>query len=165
MHLAIPPMRQCCPHRTFVSLAVGFSQSQAWTKCTQETGQKRALPGLLWIDLSLLAKLFGSLTAVRVVLHGLRSSRLVDHRLGGETTGGRGICHLLGEYTVARPVRLQSRPVSGQSQQRFVLDDGLVDQELHSTFEIVLRLENGFGRIVCLERTVHWPIEIAAVTC
>src|ERR1700678_324573 len=90
MHLAIPPMRQCCPHRTFVSLAVGFSQFQAWTKCTQETGQKRALPGLLWIDLSLLAELFGSLTAVRVVLHGLRSSRLVDHRLGGETTGGRG---------------------------------------------------------------------------
>src|SRR5208282_4839012 len=46
----------------------------------------------------------------------------------------------------------------------FVLDDDLVEQNLHSTFEVVLRLENGFGRIVRLERTVHFPIEIAAVT-
>src|ERR1700722_5301406 len=124
----------------------------------------RTLPGLLWIDLSPLAKLFGSLTVVRVVLHGLRRSRLVDRRLGGETTGSGGICHLLGEYTIARPVRLQSRPVSRPGQQRFVLDDGLVDQDFHSTLEIVLRLENGFGRIVRLKRTVHLPIEIAAVT-
>ena len=60
------------------------------------------------------------------------------------------ICHLLGEYTVARSVRLQHRPVSRPGQQGFVLDYDLVDQNLHSTFEIVLRLENGFGRIVRL---------------
>src|SRR3984893_6594854 len=96
------------------------------------------------------AKLFGSFTPVRVVLHGLRRSRLVDRRLGGQTTCSWGICHLLGEYTVARPVRLQRRPVSRRGQQGFVLDDDLVDQNLHSTFEIVLWLENGFGRIVRL---------------
>ena len=140
-----------------VRVLVVFSQFQAWTEVhTRNWSKARTLPGRLWIDLSLLAKLFGSLTAFRVVPHGLRSSRLVDRRLGEETTGSRGICHLLGEYTVARPVRLQSRPVSGPSQQRFVLDDGLVDQDLHSTFEIVLRLENGFGRIVRLE--LHGPL-------
>src|ERR1700687_5833399 len=51
-------------------------------------------------------KLFWNFTPVRVVLHGLRRSRLVDRRLGAHTTGSRGICHLLGEYTVARPRRL-----------------------------------------------------------
>jgi hypothetical protein len=116
------------------------------------------------LPVTLRAKLFGSFTPVRVVLHGLCRSRLVDRRLGGQTTCSRGICHLLGEYTGTRPLRLQRRPVSRQGQQRFVLDDGLVHQNLHSTFEIVLRLENGFGRIVRLERTVHLPIEIAAVT-
>jgi hypothetical protein len=40
------------------------------------------------------AKLFGSFTPVRVVLHGLRRSRLVDRRLGGQTTCSWGICHL-----------------------------------------------------------------------
>ncbi len=45
-----------------------------------------------------------------------------------------------------------------------MLDDDLVDQDLHSTFEIVLRLENRFGRIVRLSLTVHLPIEIASVT-
>jgi hypothetical protein len=94
------------------------------------------------------AKLFGSFTPVCVVPHGLRRSRFVDRRLCGQTTCSRGICHLLGEYTVARPVRMQRRPVSRTGQQRFVLDDGLVEQNLHSTFEIVLRLENGLGRIV-----------------
>jgi hypothetical protein len=58
------------------------------------------------------AKLLWRFTSVRIVLHGLRRSRLVDRRLGGQTTGSRGICHLLGEYSVARPVRLQRRPVS-----------------------------------------------------
>lgn len=93
------------------------------------------------------AKLLRSFTSVRIILHGLRRSRLVDRRLAGQTTGSRGICHLLGEYTVARPVWLQRRPVSWSSQQRLVPDDDLVNQNLHSTFEIVLRLENGFGRI------------------
>jgi hypothetical protein len=41
------------------------------------------------------AKLVGSFTAVRVVLHGLRCSRLVDRRLGGQTTCSWGIGHLL----------------------------------------------------------------------
>lgn len=45
-----------------------------------------------------------------------------------------------------------------------MLDNDLVDQNLHSAFEIVLCLENGFGRIVRLERPVRWPIEIAALT-
>src|SRR5208283_2621023 len=96
------------------------------------------------------AKLFGSFSLLRVVLHGLRRSRLGDRRLGGQTTRSWGVCHLLSEDTVARPVRLQRRPVSRPGQQGFVLDDGLVDQNLHSTFEIVLWLENGLGRIVRL---------------
>ena len=110
------------------------------------------------------AKLFGSCTPVRVVLHGLRRSRLVVRRLGGQATCSWGICHLLRKYTAARPVRMQRRPVSRPGQQGLVLDDDLVEQNLHSTFEIVLRLENGFGRIVRLECTIHFPIEIAAVT-
>src|ERR1700733_6021281 len=72
-------------------------------------------------------KLFGSFTPVRVVLHRLRRSRLVDRRVGGQTTCSRGICHLLGEYSVAWPIRPQRRPVSRPGQQRFVLDDDLVD--------------------------------------
>jgi hypothetical protein len=75
-----------------------------------------------------------------------------------------GICHLLGEYTVARAVRAQRRPVSRPGQQGFVLDDGLVEQNFHSTFEIVLRLEDAFGWIVGLQQTVHSPTEIAAIT-
>src|ERR1700693_798513 len=58
------------------------------------------------------AKQFGSSTPLRVVLHGLRRSPLVDRRLNGQTTCSWEICHLLGEYTVARPVRMQGRPVS-----------------------------------------------------
>ena len=72
-------------------------------------------------------QLFGSFTPVRGVLHGLRRSRLVDRRLGGQTTRSRGICHLLGEYSVAWPIRPQRRPVCRRGQQRFVLDDDLVD--------------------------------------
>ena len=58
------------------------------------------------------AKLLWSFTLVRIVLHGLRRSRLIDLRLGGQTAGRRGICHLPREYPVARTVRLQRRPVS-----------------------------------------------------
>jgi hypothetical protein len=57
------------------------------------------------------AKLFGGFTPVRVVLHGLRRSRLVNPRLGRQATCGGGICHLLGEDSVARPARPQRRPV------------------------------------------------------
>ena len=92
--------------------------------------------------------LFRSLTTVRVVLHGLRRSRLGDPRFGGQTTCCGRICHLLGEYAEARPGRVQRRPVSRRGQQGFVPDNGLVDQNLDSTFEIILGLENGFGRIV-----------------
>jgi hypothetical protein len=95
-------------------------------------------------------QLLGTFAPVRVVLDGLRRSRFVDHRLGGQPTCNWGICHLLGKYAVARPVRPQRRPVSRPGEQGFVLDDGLVDQNLHSAFEIVLWLENGFGRIVRL---------------
>ena len=44
----------------------------------------------------------------------------------------------------------QDYPAWPDDFQVFVLDDDLVDQDLHSTFEIVLRLENRFGRIVRL---------------
>src|ERR1700722_6381220 len=54
------------------------------------------------------SKLFGGFTLVRVVLHGLRRSPFASHRLGGEAARSGGICHLLREYTVARPSRSQS---------------------------------------------------------
>jgi hypothetical protein len=54
------------------------------------------------------SKLFGRFTLVRVVLHGLRRSPVANRRLGGEAARSGGICHLLGEYTVARPSRSQS---------------------------------------------------------
>ena len=38
------------------------------------------------------ANLFGSFTPGRVVLHGLRCSRLVNRRLGGQTTCSWGVC-------------------------------------------------------------------------
>ena len=115
---------------------------------TKSVGHCRFQFTIKLIGPKLRSKLFGLFTPVRVVLHGLRRSPAANRRLGGEAARSGGICHLLGEYTVARPSRSQSRPVSGRGQQRFVLDDDLVDQDLHSTFEIVLRLENRFGRIV-----------------
>jgi len=72
-------------------------------------------------------KLLGTFAAVRAVLHGLRRSRFVDRRLGGQPTCKWGICHLLGKYAVARPVWMQRRPVSRPGQQGFVLDDNLVE--------------------------------------
>src|SRR5579863_2857003 len=96
------------------------------------------------------AELLGSFSPVRVVLHRLCRGRLVDPRIGEQAACIRRICHLLGKYAEARPIRVQRRPVSRGSQQWLVMDNDLVDQDLHPTFEIVLGLENRFGRIVGL---------------
>src|ERR1700733_1462573 len=76
---------------------------------------------------SMRIKLFRSFTRVRVIPHGLRRSRLRYRRLGGQTTCGGGIGHLLGEYTGARSVRPRRWPVSRPAQQGFVLNDYLVE--------------------------------------
>src|ERR1700676_3908853 len=39
-----------------------------------------------------------------------------------------------------------------------------MEHNFHSPLEIILRLENSFGRIVRPQSSVHLPIEIAAVT-
>jgi hypothetical protein len=88
-----------------------LSPSRFSTYQTQHYAQTRRFNTLLANQTDrpkLRSKLFGLFTLVRVVLYGLRRSPIANRRLGGEAARSGGICHLLGEYTVARPSRSQS---------------------------------------------------------
>ena len=44
------------------------------------------------------------------------------------------------------------------------MDNDLLKKNLHTAFEIVLRLQNGLGWICRFQRSIYLPIEGAAVT-
>src|ERR1700693_1062346 len=101
MHL-FPPLKSATPF---------LSPSRFSTYQTQHYAQTRRFNTLLANQTDrpkLRPNLLGRFTLVRVVLHGLRGGPVANRRLGGEAARRGGICHLLGEYTVARPSRSQS---------------------------------------------------------
>ena len=82
---------------------------------------------------------------------------------GAAATGCGDIGHLLEKHFDADGSGLQSGPVTGSAQERLVLIDELVLEDLHSAKKITVRLQDGLGRIVLGEFLVLLPIEVAAV--
>src|SRR5215469_2138948 len=85
----------------------------------------------------------------------LRASRL--------SANAGNIRHLAKENLDAQRAWLERCEVAGRRQQRLVLIDELVADDVHSAQQIVPWLENGLVRIMRIEEFVLFPGEVATV--